>query len=492
MPGLKFSSSEKMELKRRLLSGMTRRRGCWIYKGTKKNQYGHLQISVRGVSRYAHRIAYLVFKGPIPKGKQVCHTCDVPGCIRPRHLFTGTQLQNVRDMIRKKRNKTPTPRFGLKNNKATLGFGSQRRGNQFRHAINQQKRMHATYSITSDKLKAWFDSRLSTEDYQRARRAGFQFWHGSKCFAAKWSPTAEDFLADMGITEIQPDDQPDDVEARVERFAGYAESAEKQAESSQTYLDERANTERRRVNAINAIEKNLDAARHWQDRIAGAIRNAQYKERPDVIARRIRGLEADRRRHEKSFTPKPGVAPLMYEGEQQIFVGGGRGGHWIKASALPGIKTWAERWIAHIDRRLEYENACLVAAGGAPEVLRPERKKAVQPKGVSKTRNGKTPECLGAAGLYLGLSRQEIGWRLIYKVNRTSIVIANSQVTIDGSGKEKTTYYLRKEEIYPIADVKTRAEVAKEMPELHEMYEAIEAIKARNAERKAKAQQVAA
>lgn len=125
-----------------------------------------------------------------------------------------------------------------------------------RHAITTKtKRMHATYSIPSDKLKAWFDARLSPEDYQRARKAGFVFWHGSKCFAAKWSPQAEDFVRDMGIADIEADDSPDDVEARVDRFTKYAESAEKSAESSQTYLDERANTERRRKNAINGFKK---------------------------------------------------------------------------------------------------------------------------------------------------------------------------------------------------------------------------------------------
>lgn len=343
--------------------------------------------------------------------------------------------------------------------------------------------MHATYSLPTDKLKAWFDARLSKEDYQAARRAGFIFWHGSKCFAAKWSPTAEDFLRQMGIEDIQADDRPDDVEARVERFTGYADSAATSAESSQKYLDERANTERRRKNAINGIEKGLALAEHWQERIEGAIRAAQYKDRPDVIARRIRGLEADRRRNVTAITINEKVKPIISEGAEMFWAGHGRAGHWITKARLEQFRPYHERWIAHIDRRLEYENACLVAAGGAPEVLRPERKKAIQPRGVAKIRNGKTPEFLGAAGINRGFSRSnpDLAWRLIYKVNRTSIVIVNSQTTTDG----KTTYHLRKEEIYGIGDLKTRAEVAAEMPELHEMYEKIEAIKQRNAERKA-------
>lgn len=318
------------------------------------------------------------------------------------------------------------------------------------------------------------------------------YWHGSKCFAAKWSPTAEDFLRDMGIESINQDDQPDDVEARVERFSGYAENAERSAESSQNYLDERANTERRKANAINAIERNLSLAEHWQDRIAGAIRHAQYKERPDVIARRILGLEADRRRQVAAITINEKVKPYTSDGVESFWVGHSRGGHWTTKERLEKFRPYHERWIAHIDRRLEYENACLVAAGGCPEVLRPERKKTVQPKGVTSIKNGKKPEFLGAAAIWNGFSRSAITWRLIYKVNRTSIVIATSQETINGSGEKKTSYYLRKTEIYGCADFKTREEVAKEMPELHEMYEAIEGIKQRNAERAAQREQVAA
>jgi len=42
------------------------------------------------------------------------------------------------------------------------------------------------------------------------------------------------------------------------------------------------------------------AAQYWQDRAKGAIRLAKYKERPDVRARRIKGLEADKRKQEHS------------------------------------------------------------------------------------------------------------------------------------------------------------------------------------------------
>jgi hypothetical protein len=51
----------------------------------------------------AHRVAARLVLGPIPKGKVVCHTCDIGNCINPRHLWYGTQKENVQDMMDKGR-----------------------------------------------------------------------------------------------------------------------------------------------------------------------------------------------------------------------------------------------------------------------------------------------------------------------------------------------------------------------------------------------------
>lgn len=58
----------------------------------------------------AHRVAYAVFRGPIPAGAFVLHKCDNRRCVNPDHLFLGTQSDNMRDCAKKGRLKL---RFGL-------------------------------------------------------------------------------------------------------------------------------------------------------------------------------------------------------------------------------------------------------------------------------------------------------------------------------------------------------------------------------------------
>lgn len=52
----------------------------------------------------ASRIAYELAHGSPPRFT-VCHTCDFPPCVRPDHLFDGTQQDNADDMVRKGRSR---------------------------------------------------------------------------------------------------------------------------------------------------------------------------------------------------------------------------------------------------------------------------------------------------------------------------------------------------------------------------------------------------
>lgn len=74
--------------------------GCWIWSGLLTNT-GYGRYGKGG--RRAHRIAYEIAFGSVPDGMCVLHKCDVPSCVRPDHLFLGTQADNMRDMARKGR-----------------------------------------------------------------------------------------------------------------------------------------------------------------------------------------------------------------------------------------------------------------------------------------------------------------------------------------------------------------------------------------------------
>lgn len=74
---------------------------CYEWTGsTDENGYGQLRIA--GKLRGAHRISFALFRGGF-QSLRVLHKCDNPLCVRPSHLFLGTQLDNMRDMHAKKR-----------------------------------------------------------------------------------------------------------------------------------------------------------------------------------------------------------------------------------------------------------------------------------------------------------------------------------------------------------------------------------------------------
>jgi hypothetical protein len=80
--------------------------GCHEWRSTvKRDGYGAFYF--RGRSGFpAHRVSYILFKGSIPDGKCVMHSCDNKICVNPEHLSVGTLADNIRDMDSKGRRGT--------------------------------------------------------------------------------------------------------------------------------------------------------------------------------------------------------------------------------------------------------------------------------------------------------------------------------------------------------------------------------------------------
>lgn len=86
---------------------------CWPWTGC-VSVGGYGMFNIDRVPRLAHRVAWELVVGPLPRGELygrrknrpsilVCHKCDNPPCCNPACLFLGTTQDNADDMVRKGR-----------------------------------------------------------------------------------------------------------------------------------------------------------------------------------------------------------------------------------------------------------------------------------------------------------------------------------------------------------------------------------------------------
>ncbi len=295
----------------------------------------------------------------------------------------------------------------------------------------------AMYSPEDNKLRLYPFHRLEPEVYARVKAAGFIWAPKQELFVAPmWTPYREDLLLELA-GEIDDEDKSlvDRAEQRAERFEDYGDNRKRHAEAAHKAVHAIADniplgqpipvghhSERHARKDAEKIENGMrraimmwDQAQYWKSRAAGAIRNAKYKERPDVWARRIKGLEAERRKVERNladaqmcidFWSQPEITreaailfcnlhdhtyksyPLseyprqapasQYEGDIGLWsaLGGSDGPDHaiitVQQAAEISLrvhnrsKVSVERWIAHYNNRLEYERAMLAEDGGLP------------------------------------------------------------------------------------------------------------------------------
>ncbi len=293
----------------------------------------------------------------------------------------------------------------------------------------------ATYSPDDNKIRLYASTRLDPETYARVKAAGFAWAPKQDLFVAPmWTPGREDLALELA-GEIDDEDTSlvDRAEERADRFGDYADSRRADAEQARKavaaiadnipfgqpilvghHSERHARKDAERItNGMRRAVKMWETSGYWKSRAAGAIRAAKYKERPDVRARRIKGLEADQRKQTKeqdeadrflkvwhhvgtmsgdpdqmrkaslavaNYSHVSRCFPLAdYPRDPPISQYQGQMGLWSALDhgiitpaqaaeiAMPAMeRTIARcgRWLAHIANRLEYERAMMAEQGG--------------------------------------------------------------------------------------------------------------------------------
>lgn len=180
----------------------------------------------------------------------------------------------------------------------------------------------ATYSPEDNKLRIYPGRRLDADTYARVKAAGYSWAPKQELFVAPmWTPAREDLAREL-CGEIGDEDTSlaERTAERAERFDEYSDKRASDADRARAQVARIADgipfgqpilvghhSERHARKHAAQIESGMrravsmwETAEYWTRRAAGAIRAAKYKERADVRARRIKTIEADARKIERS------------------------------------------------------------------------------------------------------------------------------------------------------------------------------------------------
>lgn len=274
----------------------------------------------------------------------------------------------------------------------------------------------ATYSPEDNKIRIYPAHRLDADTYARVKAAGFAWAPRQELFVAPmWTPRRDDLAREL-CGEVGDEDTTlaERAEERADRFteyrgkrtedAGRARDAVRQLSDGIPFgqpilvghhSQRRAEKDAQRIrDGMRRAVDMWETAEYWQRRAAGAVRAAKYKERPDVRARRIKGIEADARKVQRDATEAAMLARVWTRVHNRpwddmtaaaLYVAGRSSGigyglyNPLKDGTMHGDTAARQalrvceaeaarcaRWAAHYAGRLAYERAMLAAeTGGA-------------------------------------------------------------------------------------------------------------------------------
>ena len=300
----------------------------------------------------------------------------------------------------------------------------------------------ATYSPEDNKPRLYPACRLDAETYARVKGAGFSWAAKQGLFVAPmWTPARYDLLIEL-CGEVGDEDTSlvERAEERAERFEEYSDKrladATTVAENVQRMTDgiplgqpilvghhsqRKAEKEKERIESgMRKAVKLWETSKYWEDRAAGALHHAKYKEKPDVRARRIKKIEAELRSYQR--TRKEAETKLAFWSGNNITLEQAKSFAGCHSFYLPRKETdkpdfphrpsayncltnehpnlygprtlqevidaartlypisiaHAQRWIDHCENRLAYEKAML-AEQGASALIEKKPRRALPP-----------------------------------------------------------------------------------------------------------------
>lgn len=136
--------------------------GCWNWVGKSKFEGGYGCIHLLGHRTGAHRAAWMLYRGAIPSGMCVCHSCDNPNCCNPEHLFLGTHADNMKDRNKKGRARGGSSK-GMENPMAKLSDDDIRLIKISYRTGTTQRSLAADFGVTQGHISGVISGRYRSD-----------------------------------------------------------------------------------------------------------------------------------------------------------------------------------------------------------------------------------------------------------------------------------------------------------------------------------------